>query len=104
MSSRSSSAAPAEPAAHLSSGTLLVYGALALPLAALNLPLYVFLPTFWAGEIGLGVTAVGAALLAARLLDTITDPLIGEWSDRTRSRLGRRRPWEIGRASCRERV
>ncbi len=95
MSSRSSSSAPAEPPAHLPGRTLLVYGVLALPLAALNLPLYVFLPTFWASEVGLGVTAVGAALLAARLLDTVTDPLIGEWSDRTRSRLGRRRPWVI---------
>ncbi len=76
-------------------GLLLAYAALALPLAALNLPLYVFLPTFWADEVGLGLTAVGLALLGARLLDTVTDPLIGELSDRTRSRLGRRRPWVI---------
>jgi len=95
MSNRSSSDAPAEASRRLATPILLVYGALALPLAALNLPLYVFLPTFWAGDVGLGLTAVGAALLAARLLDTVTDPLIGEWSDRTRLRLGRRRPWVI---------
>lgn len=75
---------------------LLAYGALGLPLAALNLPLYVYLPPFYAAELGLGFAAVGAALFAARLLDVLTDPLIGELSDRTRTPLGRRRPWLLG--------
>ncbi len=88
-------AAPRPP---LGTVRLVAYGALALPLAALNLPLYVFLPTFWASEVGLGLAAVGLALLAARLIDTVTDPLIGELSDRTRSRLGRRRPWVLAGA------
>ncbi len=30
---------------------------------------------------------------ALKILDVVTDPLVGEWSDRTRSRLGKRRPW-----------
>ncbi len=94
MLSRLSLKAPNEQAP-LGPARLLAYGALALPLAALNLPLYVFLPTFWASEVGLGLAVVGAALLAARLLDTFTDPLIGELSDRTRTRLGRRRPWVL---------
>lgn len=100
MSSKWSSGGSPEAAAgeRLGWGLLLAYGALALPLAALNLPLYVFLPTFWAGEVGVGLAAVGVALLAARLLDTVTDPLIGELSDRTRSRLGRRRPWVLAGA------
>ena len=72
---------------------LLAYGALGLPLPALNLPLYVYLPAFYADELGLGLATVGAALFAARLLDALSDPLIGELSDRSRSRLGRRRPW-----------
>ncbi|MEO1090547.1 MAG: MFS transporter [Pseudomonadota bacterium] len=88
----------ATPRRQLPFGLLLAYGSLALPLAALNLPLYVFLPTFWAREVGVGFAAVGLALLAARLLDTITDPLIGEFSDRTRSRYGRRRPWVVAGA------
>lgn len=75
--------------------TLLAYGALGLPLAALNLPLYVYLPAFYAEEIGLGLTTVGLVLFAARLLDTLTDPVIGELGDRTRTRFGRRRPWMI---------
>jgi len=28
-----------------------------------------------------------------KILDVVTDPLVGEWSDRTKSRMGKRRPW-----------
>ncbi|MGI9434371.1 MAG: MFS transporter, partial [Geminicoccaceae bacterium] len=82
----------------LSIRALLAYGALGLPLAALNLPLYVYLPAFYAGDVGIGLAAVGWILLFARLLDTVTDPLIGEFSDRSRTRWGRRRPWVV--AAC----
>jgi Na+/melibiose symporter-like transporter len=42
---------------------------------------------------GLGLTVVGLVLLATRLFDVVTDPLIGILSDRTGGRFGRRRPW-----------
>jgi Na+/melibiose symporter-like transporter len=74
---------------------LLAYGAPAVPLAALTLPVYVFLPTVYAEELGLGLGAVGAALLIARLWDVLTDPLVGALSDATRGRFGRRRPWIV---------
>lgn len=76
-------------------GRLLAYGLLGFPLAALNLPLYVYLPPFYAENVGLGLTAVGVILFLARLLDTLTDPLIGELSDRLPTRFGRRRPWVV---------
>jgi Na+/melibiose symporter-like transporter len=88
----------AKSPARLTWKTLLAYGALGLPLAALNLPLYVYLPAFYAADIGLGLTTVGLVLFCARLLDTLTDPLIGELGDRTRTRFGRRRPWMV--AAC----
>jgi Na+/melibiose symporter-like transporter len=88
----------ARPPAKLTYKTLLAYGALGLPLAALNLPLYVYLPAFYAADIGLGLTTVGLVLFCARLLDTLTDPVIGELGDRTRTRFGRRRPWMV--AAC----
>lgn len=75
--------------------TLLAYGALGLPLAALNLPLYVYLPTFYARDLGLGLATVGFVLFLARLLDTVTDPLVGMLSDRLPTRFGRRRPWVV---------
>ena len=36
---------------------------------------------------------MGVILLGARLWDAVSDPLAGNLSDRTRSRMGRRRPW-----------
>jgi len=30
---------------------------------------------------------------ALKILDVVTDPLVGEWSDRTKSKMGKRRPW-----------
>jgi GPH family glycoside/pentoside/hexuronide:cation symporter len=39
--------------------------------------------------------AVGAILTVARLVETVDDGLIGYWSDRTRSRLGRRIPFVL---------
>jgi GPH family glycoside/pentoside/hexuronide:cation symporter len=46
-------------------------------------------------NVGLGVDArlVGIALGALRLLDAFTDPFMGNLSDNTRSRWGRRRPY-----------
>jgi len=37
--------------------------------------------------------AIGAIFMISRLWDAISDPIAGFLSDRTRSRLGRRRPW-----------
>lgn len=82
--------APGLARPRLGGSRLLAYGALALPLAALNLPLYLILPTFYAADRGLGLAAVGATLLLARLFDALTDPLIGEASDRLRRRLPRK--------------
>lgn len=42
--------------------------------------------------------AAGTILLAGRFWDAVTDPLVGHWSDRTRTRLGRRRPWFLASA------
>jgi sugar (glycoside-pentoside-hexuronide) transporter len=37
--------------------------------------------------------AMGTLFFVARLWDAVSDPVAGYWSDRTRTRLGRRRPW-----------
>jgi Na+/melibiose symporter-like transporter len=39
---------------------------------------------------------IGSILMGTRILDAITDPLIGVWVDRTNTKFGRFRPWIIG--------
>lgn len=72
---------------------LACYAFPAFALAMPTIPVYVYLPSYYADTVGLGLTATGAVLLAARLLDVVTDPMVGVLSDRHRSRWGRRRPW-----------
>jgi GPH family glycoside/pentoside/hexuronide:cation symporter len=72
-------------------GLLLAYALPALPLAALTLPLYIIVPTYYTETLGLSLSAVGAALLAVRIFDAVNDPLIGWIADRWRPSLGRRR-------------
>src|SRR5680860_96061 len=69
----------------------LAYGLPGVPLAALGLPLYVYLPTFYAETLGLGAAAVGVSLFVARLLDVFTDPAVGWASDRFRLPFGNRK-------------
>jgi len=65
------------------------------PVSIAFLPLVLLIPGFYAQDMGLDITAVGGALIFARLIDAISDPLVGAMSDRTRSRWGRRRPWML---------
>jgi len=76
----------------LGTGRLLAYGLPALPLAALTLPVYMFLPAHYA-TLGLELGTIGLILLVARLWDGVTDPVVGWLSDRTGSRFGRRKTW-----------
>ncbi|WAC26586.1 MFS transporter [Ancylobacter sp. SL191] len=72
-------------------GRLLAYALPALPLAALALPLYLLVPTFYTETLGLSLGAVGGVLLAVRLIDAAGDVALGLLSDRIKTRLGRRR-------------
>ncbi|GMV41694.1 MAG: sodium:solute symporter [Myxococcales bacterium] len=72
--------------------------AYALPgfaLALVGIPVFVYLPKFYTDVVGVSMTVFGAIFLIARVLDAFVDPWIGVVSDRTRSRLGRRRPYLV---------
>lgn len=72
---------------------LSIFASLAIPLAGAALPLAVYLPPYYAQDLGLGLTTVGAIFMLTQVWGAITDPLIGALSDRTRTRFGRRKPW-----------
>ncbi|MEM8789583.1 MAG: MFS transporter [Pseudomonadota bacterium] len=73
-------------------GLLAAYAAPSLPLAAMYFPVYVFLAEFYAGR-GLSLGFIGAAFIAVRVFDAVSDPAMGLVSDRLRTRWGRRRIW-----------
>ncbi len=65
------------------------YGLLGFPLAFCALPLYVLMPNLYAREWGVPLAALGAVLLAARLLDAVIDPWLGRVVDRLFTRSAR---------------
>ena len=77
----------------LTTPILVAYGGLAVPLAALGLPLAVYIPPFYAGPIGLGVGTVGIIFMVARFWDIFTDPIMGMIVDRYPSKWGKRKHW-----------
>lgn len=62
-------------------------------LAALYFPVFAYLPSFYAEERGVSLEALGLIFIAARLLDAVTDPVMGWLSDRLNTRFGRRKLW-----------
>jgi len=62
-------------------------------MAAMTLPLTIFLPAFYATVIGLNLAVVGIIFTIVRTADLFFDPFVGGLMDRTRSRFGRFKPW-----------
>lgn len=54
-----------------------------------------YLNAFLLEVAGVPARVVGVLLLVAKLADALADPIIGWASDRTRSRLGRRKTWVV---------
>ena len=77
--------------------TLSAFALPGLPLAAMVLVYAVYLPRFYVG-LGNGLGAVAGAVAAVRFLDVWLDPFLGLAMDRTRTPIGRYRPWLIGGA------
>jgi len=75
-------------------------GCYALPafvLAIPTIPVHVLLPTFYAEAPGLGLATVGTVMFGLRILDVLSDPMLGWVSDRVPIAWGRRKlPMALG--------
>ena len=71
------------------------YGLAALPVQFSLITLLTLYLNYATDVIGASASAVGIVFLLARVWDAVSDPIIGNASDRTRSRFGRRRPWML---------
>jgi Na+/melibiose symporter-like transporter len=74
---------------------LFSYGLFGLPLALVALPIYMYVPQFYAERFGLSLTLIGSALLLARIFDAFVDPAIGLWVDRQRGGYGHLLAWSL---------
>ena len=54
-----------------------------------------YLLFFYTDIMGLSATAAAGVMAVARIVDAVTDPVMGMIAERTRSRFGRLRPWLI---------
>jgi Na+/melibiose symporter-like transporter len=84
--------APAVPPP-LSTPTRLAYGLGAIAYAVKDNGFSYFLLIFYSQVMGLDARLVGIAVTLALVLDALSDPVVGTWSDNLRSRLGRRHPF-----------
>ncbi len=77
----------------VSLSTKLAYGVGTIAYGVKDNGFSTFLLLFYNQVVGLPAQAVGLAIMAALVVDAFADPLIGHWSDNTRSRWGRRHPF-----------
>ena len=81
------------PGQPLSRKLMILYGLPHFTHTIVVLPMALFIPSFYADELGLPMASVGFAISFSRFLDIIIDPIVGIMSDQMRTRWGRRKPW-----------
>ena len=57
--------------------TLAAYSGISLPMAAMGMPIAVYLPRFYSEGLGLSLITVGLIFTVARVWDVVTDPAMG---------------------------
>ncbi|WOE74450.1 MFS transporter [Alterisphingorhabdus coralli] len=78
--------------------TKLAFGTGAIAFGIKDNGFSVFLLIFYNQVVGLPANLVGLVIGLALLIDAFIDPLVGNLSDRTRTKWGRRHPWIYGSA------
>lgn len=77
----------------ISARVLASYSGVTIPMAAMGMPIAVYLPPFYSDGLGLSLVTVGTVFTLARIWDVVTDPIMGLVIDRFDSRWGRRKHW-----------
>jgi len=86
------SQAPSNP--QLGLGVKLSYGVGSIAYGVAGQALSTSIITIYLNQVvGMPAGLVGAAIMLSVIIDAVIDPLIGRWSDNTRSRWGRRHPF-----------
>lgn len=67
---------------NITNKNLLSYCLLAFCLAFIGLPIYIYLPNYYADNFGVSLKTIALILLFTRLIDTIQDPIFGILSDK----------------------
>jgi Na+/melibiose symporter-like transporter len=75
--------------------TLIAYALPWFAVQVVQLPLVNFVPGYYSSDLGMPLLTISWVMLATRFVDIFTDPLIGWLSDRTKTPIGRRRPWVL---------
>ena len=79
-------------------GAQVSYGFGAVATGVKNAAFSAYLLLFYNQVIGIPAAIVSVAIALTLLVDAVADPVIGRWSDSTRSRWGRRHPFITGAA------
>lgn len=69
-----------------------------LPVAALSVAVLVYLPPYFAGHLRVSMAVIGGVWMAIRLIDIPVDVTLALAMDRTRTPVGRYRPWLVAGA------
>jgi Na+/melibiose symporter-like transporter len=83
----------------LTPSEIAAFAAPSLATTLLVTPIFSVLPSIYALNTAATMTEIGLIFVIARIIDAITDPLIGMASDRTTSRWGPRLPWMVAGAA-----
>ncbi len=81
------------PKDRLPLGMLIAYGVPTAGASYISFLLTLYIFKYATDVLLIAPAAMGLIFAVARIWDAISDPLVGYLSDRTRTRLGRRRPW-----------
>ena len=86
------------PEERVPTSSILIYSSPVLGVFMATMLVNFYLLKFSTDVLLIAPATIGFLLLLARVWDAVTDPAAGWLSDRTNTRLGRRRPWFLGSA------